>query len=293
MKIGFALFATHLLAYSLHAQLPLTWVSGIGDDLNPGSRISPGKTFAGMIHKTDPGGQISVLDPGSFGGFTITRSLTIDGNSEPAEIIASSPLNPVITINANTDDIVILRDLTINGNNLAAIAIQFNSGRQLIIENCHIVGFITTGININAAAGANIVIRNTSISNVPTGVRVNGSGSINVALCNISIQKTTVAAVHAFIGKVVVANSLITENSGTAVKAEGTGIISCSNSLFASNNIAIQALTGAAIRISNNEFYNNSTGIDNSAGGIVATANNNREAGSTVPGLPTTSIISQ
>jgi hypothetical protein len=45
------------------AQATRTWVSGVGDDVNPSSRSSPCKTFAGAIFKTAVGGEISVLDP--------------------------------------------------------------------------------------------------------------------------------------------------------------------------------------------------------------------------------------
>src|SRR5262249_51942054 len=57
-----------------------TWVSGVGDDANPGSRTAPCKTFAGAISKTAAGGEIDCLDPGGFGSVTITKSLTIDGS---------------------------------------------------------------------------------------------------------------------------------------------------------------------------------------------------------------------
>src|SRR5688572_29344720 len=56
-----------------------TWVSGVGDDLNPCSRTAPCKTFAGAISKTSKDGEISVLDPGGFGAVTITKSIYING----------------------------------------------------------------------------------------------------------------------------------------------------------------------------------------------------------------------
>ncbi|HEU0069033.1 MAG TPA: hypothetical protein VFQ26_07215, partial [Nitrospiraceae bacterium] len=54
------------------AQATRTWVSGVGDDANPCSRTAPCKTFAGAISKTANKGEINVLDPGGFGGVTIT-----------------------------------------------------------------------------------------------------------------------------------------------------------------------------------------------------------------------------
>jgi hypothetical protein len=55
------------------AQALRIWVSGVGDDANPCSRTAPCKTFAGVISKTAPGGEIDALDPGGFGALTITN----------------------------------------------------------------------------------------------------------------------------------------------------------------------------------------------------------------------------
>src|SRR5215208_978503 len=49
---------------SASAQATRTWVSGVGDDVNPCSRTAPCKTFAGAISKTANGGEINCMDPG-------------------------------------------------------------------------------------------------------------------------------------------------------------------------------------------------------------------------------------
>src|SRR2546427_11288633 len=71
-----ALIALALPA-SASAQASRTWVSGVGDDANPCSRTAPCKTFPGAISKTAAGGEINCLDPGGFGGVTITKAITI------------------------------------------------------------------------------------------------------------------------------------------------------------------------------------------------------------------------
>src|SRR6201996_9052051 len=60
------------------AQASRTWVSGVGDDVNPCSRTAPCKTFAGAISKTALNGEIDCLDPAGYGTVTITKSITID-----------------------------------------------------------------------------------------------------------------------------------------------------------------------------------------------------------------------
>ena len=83
-----------------HAQATRTWVSGVGDDVNPCSRTAPCKTFAGAISKTFINGEINCLDPGGFGAVTITKSITIDCHEIFASILASgkkSARNAIVT----------------------------------------------------------------------------------------------------------------------------------------------------------------------------------------------------
>src|SRR5947208_4349132 len=80
------------LATGAYAQATRTWVSGVGDDVNPCSRTAPCKTFAGAISKTAAGGEIDALDDAGYGAVTITKSLTIDGGGHLASILASGSL---------------------------------------------------------------------------------------------------------------------------------------------------------------------------------------------------------
>src|SRR5437588_2763894 len=86
------------------AQATRTWVSGVGDDVNPCSRTAPCKTFAGAISKTFTGGEIDALDPGGFGTLTITKSITIDGGATLASVLASGTNGFNITIAPNAND---------------------------------------------------------------------------------------------------------------------------------------------------------------------------------------------
>src|SRR5689334_18384333 len=72
-----AILAVALQVAPAQAQATRTWVSGVGDDVNPCSRTAPCKTFAGAISKTAAGGEINCLDPAGYGTVTITKSLAI------------------------------------------------------------------------------------------------------------------------------------------------------------------------------------------------------------------------
>src|SRR4051812_35615014 len=78
------------LPASASAQATRTWVSGVGDDVNPCSRTAPCKTFAGAISKTAAGGEINCLDPGGFGTVTITKSLAIKCHYTEGGIVAAN-----------------------------------------------------------------------------------------------------------------------------------------------------------------------------------------------------------
>src|SRR6476646_5568026 len=97
------------------AQATRTWVSGVGDAVNPCSRTAPCKTFAGAISKTAPGGEIDCLDPGGFGAVTITKAMMIDcisGAGEGGLVVSGT--NAII-VSAGVNDVIVLRGLNING----------------------------------------------------------------------------------------------------------------------------------------------------------------------------------
>jgi hypothetical protein len=127
------------------AQASRTWVSGVGDDANPCSRTAPCKTFAGAISKTAAEGEINCLDPGGFGALTITKSITIDCGGTFGSVLSSGTNG----INVNGSNIlVILRNLSINGNFSGLIGINFISGLSLEVDNVKIFRF-----NGGSAAG--------------------------------------------------------------------------------------------------------------------------------------------
>src|ERR1700732_1328816 len=68
--------ASWLTAGSAFAQNTESWVSSTGSG-NACTRAAPCGGFSTAQAATFAGGVISVLDPGNYGGITITKSLTI------------------------------------------------------------------------------------------------------------------------------------------------------------------------------------------------------------------------
>src|SRR5437016_13627207 len=121
-----ALIALALPA-SASAQASRTWVSGVGDDANPCSRTAPCKTFPGAISKTAAGGEINCLDPGGFGGVTITKAITIACEGVTAGVLVSG--TNAIVVQAGPSDNVTLRGLDINGLGTGSTASAFLPAR--------------------------------------------------------------------------------------------------------------------------------------------------------------------
>jgi hypothetical protein len=282
------------LTPAAHAQATRTWVSGVGDDANPCSRTAPCKTFAGAISKTATGGIINVLDPGGFGGVTITKSITIDGYSGHAGILVSG----TNAINVNGAGIkVILRHLSIEGIGTGLAGINWIAGAQLTIENCSIFGFqggsTPTAVRATLSTSGELLMKDTNITDSGVGVHLQTSGGQLLAtLDNVRIENMTTHGLQtAGAGStfVTVKRSTINNNNSDGVRAGGGAtIITLEENMLAFNNgTAVNAaVSGARIRISNNTIVNNSTGVGIAAGAIVETAGNNRIDGNSASAAP-------
>src|SRR3954451_5075346 len=121
-------------------QATRTWVSGVGDDVNPCSRTAPCKTWAGAISKTASGGIIDALDPGGFGAVTITKPITLEGNGTLASILSSGVQGVIVNITSGLNRNVVLRNILIDGagTTLGTNGINFIAGDSLTVENCSI-----------------------------------------------------------------------------------------------------------------------------------------------------------
>jgi hypothetical protein len=283
-----AVFVVCLACSSIaQAQATRTWVSGVGDDVNPCSRTAPCKTFAGAISKTAAGGEISVLDPGGFGALTITKSITVNGKAQLAGITASL-VNGII-VNAGANDKVILKNLEINGVGNGLDGIRFLGGGQLTVENCTISGFTGEGIEVNKTANGNLYLKDTNITRVTTGVSLTTNAGFVVAnFDNVRIEGNSNGILAVANSFATVRNSSIFQNTTNGIAATGVSVINVESTVVAHNGTGINAsVSGAVIRLSNVSVFNNGTGINAAGGSTVLGFFNNRIAGNGTNGAPT------
>ena len=173
-----AIAAAALWAAPASAQATRTWVSGVGDDMNPCSRTAPCKTFDGAISKTAAGGEINCLDPGGFGGVTITKSIAIMCDGVTGGVLVSGANG--ITVNAGENDRVMLSGLDIHGTGTGVIGVRVVRARTVTVRKSTIQGFVadsvitsnTTGISgAVASAGDNLVYGNASDGSFTSAIK--------------------------------------------------------------------------------------------------------------------------
>lgn len=243
-----------------HAQATRTWVSGVGDDVNPCSRTAPCKTFAGAISKTAAGGEIDCLDPGGFGAVTITKSITIDCEGTLGSTLNSGGISGIVVNDSATATpgtiIVRLRNISINGagTTLGLNGIRFVRGALLVVENVTIQNQSNAGILIDPAAGAaRVHVTNTVID-----------GSTSASESGIRIAPTVAAAVQLSLDDVELTNHF----RGIAVVTTGTTagntITVTRSNIFGSTDNAIDVATNANavnLMIQDTSIANNLRGI--------------------------------
>jgi hypothetical protein len=287
-----------LAAIHLQAQATRTWVSGVGDDVNPCSRTAPCKTFAGAISKTAAGGEIDALDPGGFGTLTITKSLTIDGSGTLASVLGSNTNG--IVINAGPTDVVILRGLSINGAvttpGTDTRGIKFLAGLTLVVENCEVMNFGKRNISIESSTnGAQAFISNTNVhAGLVNGIIVSPPAGIGnqAVLDRVTIASNLFYGIGANPGSSVqIHNSIISNNAGGGVLTSG-GAISIDSSLISGSPIGIEAQGGGVVKISDVTVVANATGLDAPSGTIVSFGDN-RISGNVGGNGPPSSTISK
>jgi Right handed beta helix region len=285
MKLISAVFTFLALAVLVtapaNAQATRTWVSGVGDDVNPCSRTAPCKTFAGAISKTAAGGEISVLDPGGYGVVTITKALTLSGDGTLGSIL-SAGTNGVI-VNAGVNDRVVLRNLSINGVGTGLNGIRYIAGKSLTVDNVTIAGVTGRGIDMSVAATSSLYVTNTRITRAGTGIFVSATaGSALAMIDNTNIEGVTNGIEAGTGGRVTATSSVISGNASNGILASGaTSVMNVEACQIAFNDIAGVNVTvsGGVIRLSNNHIYNNTASILITAGGVVSSALNNKVSG--------------
>lgn len=296
-----ALFVLTLSIYSAaNAQATRTWVSGVGDDANPCSRTAPCKTFAGAISKTAASGEISVLDPGGFGAVTITKAITLDGDGTLAGILSASTTG--IIVNAGVNDIVYIRNLSINGAGSGLNGIRYLAGKAVHVESCTITGMGNNtagnghGIFANLSASGLLFVKDTTIKNCAvSGITAQTSGGfLGGTIDNVRLEGLPTGLLIGNNSFVSVRNSVINFNTaaGVSITGSGTPTGSFDNCMINNNPTGINVGATGIMNLSSSVLESNTTAISSAAPQAnLRSSGNNRLLGNASDGATLTVIL--
>jgi hypothetical protein len=292
------------------AQATRTWVSGVGDDLNPCSRTAPCKTFAGAITKTAAGGEINCLDPGGFGAVTITKAMTIDCHYTEGGALAGG--NGIV-VNAGVADVVYLRGIDIFGVNPPSNGVRFIAGAAVHIEDTVIRRFNATnsfGISFQPSGASRLILNRVTVADNGSGgsgggilVAPTGTGSAQVVMedvqvvdnANVGIRFQTLAGGGTVTGML---DGVTSSRSGDGIQvlaAAGApaGTVMVLNSIVTHNTVRGITADGssARIRVGGTAITGNITGVSAVNSSNINTYGDNRNDGNTADGAFTLPII--
>jgi len=277
-------FAICLSASPASAQATGTWVSGVGDDVNPCSRTAPCKTFAGAISKTAINGEIRCLDPGGFGALTITKSISVDCHEIPAFSLNPSTtcflINLTTTLAQDPLQSVRIRNVTCNGASGGLAqgirGVNILSAKHVYLDDMVIQNNVNEGIRDGrTTAGGKLYIRNVLVrNNGQTGITVASTGvpQVNAVIDNSHSNGNNNGVAVAANNNVMITNSVMTGNVVSGAAVDPSGVLSIDNSTISSNATGITANGGSVVRISNNNIAFNGTALN----GATTSFGNNR-----------------
>jgi hypothetical protein len=287
--------ASCLYALPSHAQTR-TWVSGVGDDLNPCSRTAPCKTFAGAISKTAIFGEINFLDSGGFGAVTITKSITIKCEGVIGGVLAAGTTG----INVNDSGsatpgsaIVTLSGLDLEGTATGINGINFTSGAILHVHKLQIRGFRGGGSGIVVGgsgakrlfvADSYITDNGNSVSTAGILVRPTGGGSVNVSINRTQLEGNTNGVFMDGTGgggasNLSVRDSVLggSSSNGIAVASTGPAFKALVDNTLINFNAGVGVATAGAsatLHIGRSNITQNVTGTFNAGGTLQSFKNN-------------------
>ena len=275
---SFLALALCLFSSAAFAQATRTWVSGVGDDVNPCSRTAPCKTWAGAISKTAVGGEIDALDPAGFGTVTIVKSITLNGSGTLASIAAPGGINGIIINGAGIN--VVLRNIEINGFGTGLNAVRILNANSVRFDHDHILGFSGRGIDIQSTSPVKVTIDDSIIRN-NAGIGV--AAASGVSMLDIShsyIEGNGSHGVWSNSGTATISHTALQQNglAGAVITGSGTKM-TVADSTLSANNKGIEAGTGtsttAIVTVTNSVITNNTAAGVSLEGATVQSTGDN------------------
>jgi hypothetical protein len=306
-------FTPLLFAAPAHAQATRTWVSGVGDDVNPCSRTAPCKTYAGAISKTATNGEINCLDPGGFGALTVTKSISVVCDYTEGGVLSAN-VNGFI-INAPAGSIV-----TLKGQDVECIGTGINGIRMLNVgvtlhvhksqfRSCRASGGAGNGIAIQPSSGlANVTVddsyitdNGSSLTDAGILIKPTAGAGVNLTVNNVTLERNFQGIFADGSGgggasNITVTRSVVSTSSSNGITVSSAGAVYnmvVTRSMISANGGvgATVGGTGGQLRLGENTITHNVTGVSN-VGGTLQSFKNNMIVSNGSDGTPITAVSS-
>ncbi|HUR99617.1 MAG TPA: hypothetical protein VMZ26_16245 [Pyrinomonadaceae bacterium] len=259
------------------AQATRTWVSGVGDDVNPCSRTAPCKTFAGAISKTAMNGEINCLDPAGYGSITVTKSITIDCEDTQGSILAAGVNGVIVNITnaADPKKAFKIRGISINGAGTGINGIRILAANTVHVDEVVIDGMTQHGVSIETTTGApKVFIQDTHIRSV-SGNGVNSfviGGGVKLDISNSQLGATATGLSLSNNTAATISHSVVAGNTtGIVASNASAAVFDCT---ISNNTTGISALSGGNVRVMSTMITSNGTGVSLGGGSVVSHISN-------------------
>ena len=287
------------------AQPAKVWVSSAGGDSpSCGDVTALCRRFQQAHDNVAAGGEISVLDPGDYGGFNslqnlrISKSVSISNDGAGEATILTTGIG--IEVAATIGDVVTLRGLIIDGSSSANMGIQLFSAAALHVQNCVIrnIGkdFVGTAIEFLPSSNSELLMSDSVVYNNGTaadtgGIHIapRGIGSARVVLERVHIEnnvfgikvdgtRSTGAGSRVVLRDSVVAGNVASGIIAYTIAGGAPSLIEVDQSTTVDNGQDGILADGprAVVLLNNSTITRNGTGVATANGGQLISYRNNR-----------------
>jgi hypothetical protein len=254
-----------------------SWVSRGGSDINNCTQGAPCQTLAHALLLTRDRGEVSCLDSGSFGDFTVIISVTIDCGATVAtpnsDGLPSCSAGIVIDVPGG---VVTLRGLNVTGFDCDTNGILIQAATAVYIEDCVIQGWPQKGILDQRTTGlTKLAIKNTIVrNNASAGIVAAAAPKNSVVLENVHSVGNAYGIAVATGNNVVIDHSVMSENAIAGIEADPGAQVYVENTKI-SQNVSYGIYALGTVWLANSDIAFNTSSIF----GSTMSYGNNRLAG--------------
>jgi hypothetical protein len=250
------------------AQASRVFVSVSGSDANDcRDSPTPCRTFAEGVSQVAHGGEVIVLETGSYGGITIFKSVAINAPRGVTAFAATA-----FRVNAESGDVVVLRGLTIKSLVPGSgTGVEFLSGGALFLEESIVDGWAH---GVDFVGGDQLHVTGTTVRNSElTGLRAASGPGTLVAIDRSRFLGTSAGCgVEALDDAAVSVTASVAAGNAAGFCASG-GQLSVGTSIAAHNSGAGLRVTSGTLRLRRLLVTGNGTGLENDGGVLESLGN--------------------